>query len=138
MVAEALKESKLEDINRDNLLHGLDSEGGLMPPYSPKYKRNGIFYRAYKMSSNPFNSGRWDLKHWWENKYDGLFYKSIKVKVTLKEVIFDTNYDPKYMQNIYQHKSKNNIIGITKEQFYDVQLKNIPKIKIQIDKIING
>lgn len=108
-----------------------------MPLYSPKYKRGDLFYRDYKARSNPFSQGRWDLKHWWGKKYDGLFYKSIKVKVTLKEVVFDSNYDPGYMKQIYYYKSKSKILGITKKQFIEVQIKSIPKTKPQLLNIIN-
>lgn len=109
-----------------------------MPPYSTKYRRGNKYYRAYKMRSNPLNKGRWDLKHWWDRKYDGLFYKSIKVKVTLKDVQFTTNYSPLYMRDIYAIISKSRIIGITKKQMIDVQVKNVPKIKQQVENIINN
>lgn len=89
------------------------------------------------MRSNPLNRGRWDLKHWWGKKYDGLFYKSIKVKVTLKEVVFDSNYDPGYMKDIYYYKSKSKILGITRKQFIEVQITNKNKIKPRLLKIIN-
>lgn len=90
------------------------------------------------MRSNPLNKGRWDLKHWWNRKYDGLFYKSIKTIVTLKEVQFSTNYNPLYMRGIYSVISKQKIIGITKKQMLDAQIRNKPKIKRQIENIINN
>lgn len=138
MILNGLKGQKLEKVNADNLLHGKDSEGGLMPPYSSKYQNNGVFYRDYKMSSNPLNQGRWDLKHWWNKKYDGLFYKSIQAKINSKQIVFDTSYDPKYMSEIYYHKSKKKILGITKQQMKDAQEKNIPIVKPKLLKIING
>ncbi|WP_185269601.1 hypothetical protein [Chryseobacterium bernardetii] len=90
------------------------------------------------MRSNPLNKGRWDLKHWWGKKYDGLFYRSIKVKVSLNKVVFTTNYSPLYMRDIYAIISKDRIIGITKKQLIDVQVKNVPKIARQIENIINN
>lgn len=80
---------------------------------------------------------RWDLKHWWNEKYDGLFYRSIKVKVNLKDVQFSTNYNPVYMRDIYAIISKSRIIGITKKQMYDAQVQNKPKLERQILSIIN-
>ncbi|MFP7656081.1 hypothetical protein [Chryseobacterium proteolyticum] len=138
LVQAELKKDQLEKINQDNLLHGKDSEGGNMPLYSPRYRRGNLFYAQYKRRSNPFNRGRWDLKHWWNKKYDGLFYKSITVKVTLKEVVFDTNYNPTYMKDIYYHKSKKRILGITKKQFIQVQITNKPRIKEKLLSIINN
>lgn len=134
---EALIASKLEKINQDNLLHGRDSEYGFMPRYSLRYQKAGVFYHQYKRRSNPLSDGRWDLKHWWGKKYDGLFYKSIKVKVTLKEVVFTTNYDPGYMKDIYYYKSKSKIIGINRKQMIQAQKDNIPKIKPKLLEIIN-
>ncbi|MDR3026061.1 hypothetical protein [Chryseobacterium sp.] len=89
------------------------------------------------MRSNPLNNGRWDLKHWWNKKYDGLFYRSIKVKVNLKDVQFSTNYSPIYMRDIYYVIPKKRIIGITKQQMYEAQVKNKPKLERQILGIIN-
>lgn len=109
-----------------------------MPRYSETYRRGDIFYANYKQRANPLNKRRWDLKHSWNRKYDGLFYKSIKVRVNLKEVIFTTNYDPQYMKGIYAIINKGRIIGITKKQMIDAQVRNIPKIKRQIEDIINN
>lgn len=108
-----------------------------MPLYSRKYRRGQLLYWRYKVQSNPLNDGRWDLKHSWGKKYDGLFYGSIKVKVNLKEVVFNTNYDPGYMKDIYAIITKSRIIGITKKQMIDAQIANKPKIKIRLDKLIN-
>ncbi|MDN5395020.1 MAG: hypothetical protein L0G07_00280 [Chryseobacterium sp.] len=137
MVQQALKEANLEKVNQSNLLRGKTSEGGQMPLYSKKYRRGNLFYADYKARSNPLNRRRWDLKHWWGKKYDGLFYKSIKVKVNLKEVVFSTNYDPGYMKDIYAIISKSRIIGITKKQMIDAQIANKPKIKLRLEKLIN-
>lgn len=137
LVQKALIESKLEKINQDNLLRGKTSDGGRMPHYSNKYRRGNLLYADYKQRSNPLNKRRWDLKHWWNKKYDGAFYRSIKVKVNLKEVIFSTNYDPQTMKGIYAIINKQRIIGVTKRQLIDVQIKNIPKIRQQVDSIIN-
>lgn len=138
IVQQALKESHLEKINQNNLLRGKTSDGGRMPRYSETYRRGDIFYANYKQRANPLNKRRWDLKHSWNRKYDGLFYKSIKVRVNLKEVIFTTNYDPQYMKGIYAIINKGRIIGITKKQMIDAQVRNIPKIKRQIEDIINN
>lgn len=108
-----------------------------MPPYSKKYRRGNLFYADYKNRMNPLNNRRWDLKHWWNKKYDGLFYRSIKVKITLKSAKFSTNYSPVYMRDIYYVIPKHRIIGITKQQMHDAQARNIPKIKPQVLSIIN-
>lgn len=89
------------------------------------------------MRSNPLNNGRWDLKHWWDKEYDGRFYRSIKVNVGLKQVKFTTNYSPMYMRDIYWIIPKHRIIGITKKQMIDAQIKNKPKLERQILGIIN-
>ncbi|WP_137905500.1 hypothetical protein [Chryseobacterium sp. 2VB] len=137
LVQQALKESNLPLINQDNLLRGKTSDGGRMPPYSKKYRRGNVFYADYKNRMNPLNNRRWDLKHWWNKKYDGLFYRSIKVKITLKNVQFSTNYSPVYMRDIYYIIPKHRIIGITKQQMIDAQIKNKPKLERQILGIIN-
>lgn len=108
-----------------------------MPPYSKKYRRGNVFYADYKNRMNPLNNHRWDLKHWWNEKYDGLFYRSIKVKITLKNVQFSTNYSPVYMRDIYYVIPKHRIIGITKQQMIDAQIQNRPKLERQILSIIN-
>ncbi|MEN5308745.1 hypothetical protein ABE425_14610 [Chryseobacterium cucumeris] len=108
-----------------------------MPPYSEKYRRGTLFYADYKSRINPLNKRRWDLKHSWNKKYDGLFYRSIKVKFTLKSAQFTTNYSPVYMRDIYYVIPKHRIIGITKQQMYDAEVKNKPKLERQILGIIN-
>lgn len=97
-----------------------------------------VFYRDYKMRSNAFNRGRWDLKHWWNKKYDRQFYNSINVKITLKKVVFDTSYKPSYMKEIYYHVSKDRILGVTKKQFIKVQEDNIKRIRPKVLNIINN
>lgn len=138
MIVKGLIIQKLEKVNQDNLLHGRDNAGGDMPAYSTRFRRGGVFYKDYKAASNPFNRGRWDLKHWWNNQFNGLFYKSIKVKVTIKQVTFSSNYDPKTMKGIYNRKPKNEILGMTEQQMIDVQIKNIDYVKPKLLKIING
>ncbi len=128
----------MELINQSNLLHGKTSEGGNMPSYSYKYFRGNVSYRKYKMRANPLNRGFWDLKHWWDRQYNNLFYNSIKVRVTLKEVVFTSNYDPEYMKEIYWHVSKSRVLGITKQQFLYVQEQNVKRVKPKILDIINN
>ena len=82
---QALKESKLEDINRDNLLRGKDSEGQDMPLYAPTE------YGLDK--SNPLNRGHWDLK------LTGQYHLGITAKITSKEVSFYQKYNNKKIQN---------------------------------------
>ena len=109
-----------------------------MPPYSKKYRGGNLFYADYKNRMNPLSKRRWDLKHWWNKKYDGLFYRSIKVKVNIKDVQFSTNYNPVYMRDIYAIISKSRIIGVTKKQMLDAQIRNVPKLQKQIvENIIN-
>ncbi len=118
-------------------MHGKTSDGGNMPPYSPRYRKGGIFYKSYKMRSNPLNRGRWDLKHWWGKKYDGAFYRSIKPRITLQKVTFSTTYKPSYMKDIYAIISKRKILGITKKQWYDYQKENINRVQPKALSIIN-
>lgn len=86
---------------------------------------------------NPLSKRRWDLKHSWNKKYDGLLYKRIKANIGLKKVQFTLDYSPMYMRDIYAIISKSRIIGITKQQMYDAQIKNKPKLERQILGIIN-
>lgn len=137
LIKDGIDPKELRQINENNLMQGKTSEGGNMPPYSRKYRMGKLFYRDYKMRSNPLNRGRWDLKHWWAKKYDRLFYKSIKVRVTLEQVVFETTYKPDYMKDIYYHVSKKRILGVTKKQFIQVQINNIKKVKPKVLDIIN-
>lgn len=134
---QALKESNLPLINQDNLIRGKTSDGGRMPPYSEKYRRGNLFYADYKSRMNPLSKRRWDLKHSWNKKYDGLLYKRIKANIGLNKVQFTLDYSPMYMRDIYAIISKSRIIGITKQQMIEAQKKNIPKIKPQVLSIIN-
>lgn len=109
-----------------------------MPPYSRKYRLGRQYYRQYKMMSNPLNRGYWDLKHWWGKKYDRQFYNSIKVKVTLKNIVFDTTYKPDYMRDIYYYVSKYKILGMTKKQFRDEQMRNKIRVRPKAIKIIDN
>ncbi|WP_336716266.1 hypothetical protein [Chryseobacterium mucoviscidosis] len=137
LIKEGFSPTELKHLNQDNLIHGKTSEGGDMPPYSRKYRIGNVYYRDYKMRSNSFNRGRWDLKHWWGKKFDGLFYNSIKVKINLREIVFDTSYNPSYMKEIYYHVSKARILGITKKQWYEIQLENKKRVQEKALKIIN-
>lgn len=123
-----MKENQLEKINRENLLKGLDSEGREMPFYSDSE------YGYEKFISNPSNNGHWDLKN------TGQYHEGIFVKVNLKDVFFRQRFNNKKVRwlDMMLDQANRNPLGITEEQFVKVQMQNKPKLKEQIDKIING
>lgn len=137
MLRKEMEKFDFEAINRDNLLHGRDSYGGDMPPYSVLFNDGRQLYRDYKLSANPKNRGFWDLKHWWNKQYDGLFYGSIKSFVRDNKLVFVSNYNPKIMNRIYKIKPKEQILGITDEQFrkavQEIERKNFEKLKASIN-----
>ena len=125
LVQESLENSNLEKINRGNLQEGIDSEGNDMPRY-----RNPD-YANFKVSINPKNRGFWDLR------LHGEYYRGIEAKIYPSIVFFHQRFSNEKIDWINERVGKRPL-GISKNQMEEVQLKNIPKLKKQIEKIING
>ena len=130
LIKEELEKSNLEKINIENLKQGKDSDGNDMPRY-----RNPD-YAAEHLSTNPNNRGFWDLK------LTGEYYRGIEAIVNEKEITFKQRFSNDKIDWLHERlKSRmfgNVALGITEDQFYDVQLKNKPKIKVRLENIING
>lgn len=124
-----LKESDLAEINRNNLLHGKDSEGQDMPFYNP-----GNEYGETKFRMNPKNMGKWDLK------LSGQYHKGIKVIYKKDSVEFRQIYNNEKIRWLDERLDVANRIplGITKEQLEQVQKDNIPKLFKELDNIISN
>lgn len=128
IVKEALEDSELEKINIDNLQQGKDSEGENMPSYS------NPDYANFKTSINPRNRGFWDLR------LTGEYYRGIEARIYGAQVFFvQTISNPKIQWLNEKLDFYNKVpLGITKEQMYKVQLKNKPKIREQVERIISN
>lgn len=128
-MVKSLKESKLDDLNRENLLKGLDSEGQDMPFYNPESE-----YGEEKFRRNPKNMGKWDLKN------TGQYHKGIKVTITKDFVSFRQIYNNSKVRWLDERldKANRNPLGITKEQLYEIQMKNKPELFKKLDNIISN
>lgn len=129
MIKEELEKSNLEKINIENLKQGKDSDGNDMPRY-----RNPD-YANFKTSINPSNRGFWDLR------VTGEYYRGIDVSVFGSVVFFKQRFSNDKIDWLHERliwNGHNQALGITEKQFYDVQLKNKPKIKVRLENIING
>lgn len=109
-------------------MSGRDSEGANMPPYS------NAEYANFKTSINPNNRGFWDLR------VSGEYHKGIRVKIYGSVVFFNQIYSNEKISwlddrfDFFRVKP----LGVTKEQMEEIQVKNIPIIYKQLEKIING
>ena len=128
MVTEELKKSRLEEINRDNLLQGLDSDGNPMPFYSD------FDYGNEKFRMNFRNQGRWDLK------LTGQYHQGIIAKIKKGEVTFHQKYRNQKITWLHDvlKENKLNPLGITQKQWEELQMKNSEAIREKIQQIING
>lgn len=128
LILNGLKSHKLERVNQDNLLQGKDSEGGDMPFYSNSE------YGLDKMMRNPRNGGKWDLKN------TGAYHAGIYTIIQKKSIIFKQRLRNKKVNwiDMMMEKANRNPLGITEEQMIEAQKKNIPIVKPQLLKIING
>lgn len=126
LVKKSLEESNLDDITRDNLKHGKVGLLYDMPTYSMSQKWK--WYGDMKVQRNPLNQRRYDLnltgKLW-----SGLDYK-VDNSATIVE-FFNRNADA-YIQQ-YQ-----GYFGIDEKQLYEVQIRNKPKVRQELEKIISG
>lgn len=100
----------------------------------PRYRNPD--YANFKTSINPSNRGFWDLR------VTGEYYKGIDVSIFGSVVFFKQRFSNDKIDWLHERLKSNmfgNIaLGVTKDQFYDVQLKNKPKIKVRLQNIING
>ena len=132
-VKEALEESDLVEINKDNLMQGLDSEGNQMPYYSESSE-----YGYEKFSRNPRNGGRWDLFN------TGQYYSGITLKIIINQKRGETIFRQKFNNEKIRWLDRmldianRNPIGITNEQIVKAQIENKPKIAVVLKRIING
>lgn len=130
MIQQAFQKSRLEEINKENLLKGLDSEGGQMPYYADTE------YGYEKFRSNPRNGGRWDLKN------TGQFHRGLTAKVTIDRVKFSQKYRNKKIdwlnRRLEDRFSGNRGVGISKKNLDDAFKANIPGLNEQVVKILKG
>lgn len=100
----------------------------------PRYQNPD--YANFKVSINPSNRGFWDLR------VTGEYYKGIDVSIFGSKVFFKQRFSNDKIDWLHERLKStmfgNIALGITDEQFYNVQLKNKPKIKIRLQNIING
>ena len=125
---KALERSKLKELNVSNLQQGLDSEGRNLPPYaSPDYAN-------FKTSINPRNRGFWDLR------VTGDYYQGIKVTIRPAIVFFEqVNQGQKYEWLETKMSFYNNVpLGLSAEQWHEVQMSNKPYLRRELDKIISN
>ena len=83
---------------------------------------------------NPKNGGKWDLKN------TGQYHLGIYAVIKNNEVLFKQKFNNKKIVwlDMMLEIANRNPLGITEEQFFDVQLKNKPAVRKKLDKIING
>lgn len=126
---EALEKSNLKQINIDNLQQGKDSDGNDMPRYrNPEYAND-------KTKINPNNRGFWDLR------LTGEYYRGIDVRIFGSKVFFTQKFRNEKIDWLHERllwQGHNLALGITENQFFEVQMKNKPKIKQRLENIING
>ncbi len=99
----------------------------------PRYRNPD--YANFKVSINPANRGFWDLR------VSGEYYRGIDVSIFGSKVFFKQRFSNAKIDWLHDRliwNGQNQALGITDEQFYDVQLKNKPKIKVRLENIING
>lgn len=110
-------------------MQGKDSDGEDMPRYrSPDYAN-------FKTSINPRNRGFWDLR------LSGEYYRGIEARITPTVVFFRqkfSNEKIKWLHERLEFMGSNEALGITNQQMIDIQMKNKPALRKQIDKIISG
>lgn len=124
IVTEVQNLNKYEDINRDNLLKGLDSRGANMPPYvNPDYAN-------FKTQINSNNRGFWDLR------LTGEYHKGISTKVENSKLIFYQRFSNDkitWLNTMLAYYDKEPL-GITTEQNDAINKRNAVEIR---EKIIN-
>lgn len=74
-------EDQLLDVNKDQLLHGMDASGRDMPDY-----RN-IDYGQLKERMNPNNLGKWDLR------FSGRLFNNMSIIFSGRTFLIDTSVD---------------------------------------------
>lgn len=129
LIDDAIKESNLEDINRENLLQGKDSEGNDMPFYSPNSE-----YGFEKMRRNPKNRGRWDLRN------TGEYHRGIYTEIKKSHVLFKqrvrnakTTWIARAMERANRYS-----LGIPQSKMDQILIEKAPEIKTKIEHIITS
>ncbi|MDV3508953.1 hypothetical protein CMU89_17125 [Elizabethkingia anophelis] len=92
-------------------------------------------YGFEKMMSNPRNRGHWDLKN------TGQYYSGIKYRISGNKLKFYQQFSNKKTKWIDTMMEKANRVplGISKEEFIEIQIKNKPIIRTRLlNKINNG
>lgn len=128
ITTEEIRKANLEDINRDNLLKGLDSEGANMPPYvNPDYAN-------FKTMINPSNRGFWDLK------LSGQYHQGISYKIDNGSVSFFQKFHNQKIDWLNVKFAFNDVtpLGITSEQLSGVKTKVGKEIQKRLNNIILG
>lgn len=124
-----MEKEHLEKINIENLQQGKDSDGYNMPSYrNPEYAND-------KIKINPRNRGFWDLR------LTGEYYKGINVSIFGSKIFFKQKFSNEKIDWLHERlifNGENRALGITKEQFYEVQIKIKPKVGQRLKNIING
>lgn len=130
LIQKALQNSHLEEINKENLLKGLDSEGNEMPFYSDTE------YGYEKTVRNPRNGGRWDLKN------TGQFHKGLTVKVSITAVKFSQRFRNRKIdwlnRRLEDRFGDNKAVGISKKNLDQAFEDNIPELNEKIVKILKS
>ncbi|WP_155845024.1 hypothetical protein [Chryseobacterium daeguense] len=129
IIDDAIKESKLEDINRENLLQGKDSEGNDMPFYSPNSE-----YGFEKMRRNPKNRGRWDLRN------TGEYHRGIYTEIKRSNVLFKQrvrNAKTIWIERAMERANRVSL-GIPQTKMDQILIEKAPQIKREIEQIITS
>ena len=130
MINKGIEKQKLEEINRENLLNGLDSEGRDMPFYSnsPGYAQYGF----EKFRQNPKNKGKWDLK------LTGQYHRGIYTVLKNNNIYFRQKFRNKKIQwlDMMLEKANRNPLGITEKQMREAEKKNLKRTDVR-GKIID-
>ncbi|WP_185097233.1 hypothetical protein [Chryseobacterium sp. Leaf180] len=128
LIEKTVKDLKLEEINRENLLQGKDSEGNDMPFYSLSE------YGMNKRQRNPRNRGRWDLKD------TGQFHQNIFTHKIKSYVTFKNKLRSKKFESIMRKMEVANRepMGIPQKEITRLLEEKRPEIKKKIEDIIAG
>ena len=132
LISQELKANELENLNKDNLLQGKDSEGDDLPFYSITGKFAEYGYEKTRM--NPLNRGRWDLK------LTGQYHSGIKAHISKGKIRFKQRFNNLKTKWIAERleKANRNPLGITEEQYTEYLETKKPKMQENLMKIIKN
>lgn len=129
IIDKAVNDLKLEELNRENLLQGKDSEGNDMPFYSPNSE-----YGFEKTMRNPKNRGRWDLKNTGEY-HSGIYTKIERSKLLFKQRV--RNAKSIWIARVMERANREPL-GIPARKMNQLLLDKKPDVKKEIEKTITG